>query len=176
MVNTRAATPRDAEVIISLLEELAVYEELDHVFAPSVRSLSLDLHRNANARLHAQLAFKDKEAVGVSLYYIGAYRSFRTQWRVYLEDVFVRAEHRGSGILTQLLQPVATTALRTNAQEIALSVLEWNSPAIRVYERLGAEHTGSRFERDGTQWLTMVIRGEALQGLTAPKRRHRTPR
>jgi GNAT superfamily N-acetyltransferase len=64
---------------------------------------------------------------------------------------------RGKGIGKALLQHLAQIALRENCYGIRWMVLEWNEPALKFYESLGAEILG--------EWETMVLRGSALENL-----------
>jgi len=66
---------------------------------------------------------------------------------------------RGKGIGKALLQKLAQIALEENLYGLRWMVLEWNDPALKFYESLGAELLG--------EWETMLLRGEALQRLAS---------
>jgi GNAT superfamily N-acetyltransferase len=78
---------------------------------------------------------------------------------IYLEDLFVRPEHRGNGVGKALLVHLAATAVREGCGRFVWQVLDWNAPAISFYEALGA--------RPLPEWLTMRVKGEALRTLAA---------
>jgi GNAT superfamily N-acetyltransferase len=71
--------------------------------------------------------------------------------------LFVLPEMRGKGIGKALLQKLAAIALEENCYGLRWMVLEWNEPALKFYETLGAELLG--------EWETMLLRGEALERL-----------
>ena len=78
---------------------------------------------------------------------------------LYLEDLFVRPEHRKKGIGLALMRRLARIALDLGCPRLAWEVLDWNEPAIRFYASLGAEVLPS--------WLNVRIEGEALDRLAA---------
>lgn len=150
--------------VIPLLRELAEFEKMAADFAPSEVKLREQINRNANPTLRIQLAYDYYTPVGVVVYYIGDYSSFKTRWNIYLEDVFVKETHRGQGLLRRLLKPVAELAL-LRGTEVIFSVLDWNKNAIAAYKRLGATEAGYKVDGKGAKWLTMVFRDKALEAL-----------
>ena len=90
------------------------------------------------------------------------YSTWRGQAGLYLEDLFVLLEMRGKGIGKALLQKLAQIALEENFYGLRWMVLEWNDPALKFYESLGAELLG--------EWETMLLRGEPLQRLAGTQR------
>jgi GNAT superfamily N-acetyltransferase len=76
---------------------------------------------------------------------------------LYLEDLFVLPEERGTGAGKALLRALARIALRRGCGRMEWTVLDWNRPAIRFYERLGA---GLRKE-----WILTRLTGAPLRRL-----------
>ena len=74
---------------------------------------------------------------------------------LYLEDLFVRPEHRGKGHGKALLQAVARLAVERGCGRLEWSVLNWNEPAIRFYRSLGAGALDD--------WTVYRLTGESLQ-------------
>jgi len=73
---------------------------------------------------------------------------------LYLEDLFVRPEHRGCGLGKALIKAVAKIAVEHGCGRYEWTVLDWNQPAIDFYQSLGAEmKSDSRIMR---------VTGEAL--------------
>jgi ribosomal protein S18 acetylase RimI-like enzyme len=66
---------------------------------------------------------------------------------------------RGKGIGKALLQELAAIAVEENCYGLRWMVLEWNEPALKFYESLGAELLG--------EWETMLLRGEPLERLAS---------
>ncbi|HZD95485.1 MAG TPA: GNAT family N-acetyltransferase, partial [Candidatus Sulfotelmatobacter sp.] len=91
------------------------------------------------------------------------YSTWRGQPGLYLEDLFVLPEDRGKGIGKALLQRLAQIALEEKCYGLRWMVLEWNTPAIKFYESLGAELLG--------EWETMLLRGEALARLAGGEKK-----
>src|SRR5262249_42317090 len=94
--------------------------------------------------------------VGFALFHYN-YSTWRGQPGLYLEDLFVRPEIRGKGVGKALLQRLAQIALEENCYGLRWMVLEWDSPALKFYDALGAELLG--------ECGTMLLRGAALERL-----------
>jgi GNAT superfamily N-acetyltransferase len=97
----------------------------------------------------AIMAEVDDEPVGLALGF-PTFSTFRGQPGFYLEDIFVRPEHRGRGIGKALLASIAKLARDRGYGWLEWSVLDWNTPAIGFYRALGArpmdEWTGYRID------------------------------
>lgn len=151
----RTAQPADVQVILELVRELAAYErEPDAVVATEA-----DLHAalfGPDPCAGCHVAEADGDVVGFALWY----RSFST-WQgkpgLWLEDLFVRPAHRGSGIGRALLVCLAQLCAERGWARFEWWVLDWNSSAQGFYRSLGA-----RPEEDWTVWR---VDGDALQGL-----------
>ncbi|MBA3800954.1 MAG: GNAT family N-acetyltransferase [Geodermatophilaceae bacterium] len=87
--------------------------------------------------VYGHISELDGVIVGFALWF----RTFST-WRgrhgIYLEDLFVAPEHRGSGIGTQLLAALARECVAEGYPRLEWSVLGWNAPSIAFYRSLGA--------------------------------------
>lgn len=132
----RPARAEDCETIANLVRELAVYEKLER-FA---KATGEDFRRNLfGPRPYAEalMAEVDGQTVGFALMF-PTFSTFRGQPGLYLEDIFVRPEHRGRGIGKALLASVASLARERGYGRVEWSVLDWNEPAIGFYRALGA--------------------------------------
>ncbi|MBU1257229.1 MAG: GNAT family N-acetyltransferase, partial [Alphaproteobacteria bacterium] len=78
---------------------------------------------------------------------------------IYLEDLFVRPEARGSGAGKALLARLARRCVDENLGRLEWSVLDWNAPAIAVYRAIGAQPMD--------EWTVQRLDGEALRALAA---------
>ncbi len=133
----RPARPDDATAIANLVYELAVYEKLEQ-FAMATPD---DFQRHLfGARPYAEaiMAEVDGKPVGFALFF-HTFSTFRGQPGLYLEDIYVKPEHRGRGIGKTLLATIAKLALDRGLGRLEWAVLNWNSPAIGFYQGLGAE-------------------------------------
>jgi GNAT superfamily N-acetyltransferase len=107
------------------------------------------------------IALHAGDAAGYALSY-PTFSSFRTRPSVWLEDLFVREEARGTGLGRDLFATVARDALRNQAYRLEWAVLDWNEPAIRFYEARGA-----RAEGRVQDWIQYALEGEPLARLAA---------
>lgn len=151
----RPARPEDAETLVALIRELAVYEKLEH----QARATPEDLRRHLfgpQPRAEALLAEIDDAPVGFALYF-HTFSTFRGQPGVYLEDVYVRPERRGAGIGKALLAAIARIAVDRGCGRLEWAVLNWNEPAIRFYRAIGA--------RPLDEWTTYRLDDDALDAL-----------
>ena len=76
-------------------------------------------------------------ATGFAVFF-ATYSTFLARPGLYLEDLFVLADHRGRGVGRALLAHLAHLAVERGCGRLEWSVLNWNQAAIRFYERLGA--------------------------------------
>ena len=151
----RVATASDVPVLLELVRELAVYEkEPDAVLATEA-----DLHAalfgpDPSAGCH--VAERGGAVVGFALWY----RTFST-WQgkpgLWLEDLFVRPEARGTGLGRALLVELARTAVARGWTRFEWWVLDWNEPAQGFYRSLGAHPEEA--------WTVWRVDGEALTAL-----------
>lgn len=154
----REATPDDAETLVQLILELADYEKLRHEAQPDPAALRAHLHPDASPRCEALLAEdpRSNEPLGFALFFAN-YSTFLTRWGIHLEDIYVRPAYRGQGIGFALFKRVAEIAVARGAQRLEWQVLDWNEPALRFYQKLGA--------RKMQAWITMRLSGKALEQL-----------
>jgi GNAT superfamily N-acetyltransferase len=133
----RRAVPGDENLILTLLLELAEYEKLTHAFHLTKEIVTRDFFGPAPAAF-CDLAYQADEPVGLATWY-WVYTTFGASRGIFLEDLYVRAEYRGSGYGKALLAHLAKEALAHGAKRVEWSVLNWNRPSIDFYERLGAK-------------------------------------
>ncbi len=156
-MNLRPATPTDVPTILRFIRELALYErEPDAVVATEA-----DLLRDGfgpTPRFKAIIADLDSKPVGFALYFT-SYSTWRGHHGIRLEDLYVTPEHRKKGIGRALLAHLARIAVDEGCPRLEWDVLEWNAPAIAVYERVGAHILN--------EWRIMRIEDAALKALAA---------
>ncbi len=90
------------------------------------------------ASAHCVLAFDGETPVGFALYFYN-FSTFLARRGLYLENLFVRPDHRGGGHEKALLLHLAKTAHAKVCGRMEWCVLDWNQPAIDFYQSLGAE-------------------------------------
>lgn len=136
-LNIRKATATDVPLVLSLIHELAEYERLPHLVENTADLLHEALF---GVRPSAEVILADLsgESVGYALFFHN-FSTFVGRKGLYLEDLYVRPEHRGSGIGKALLVELARIARERNCGRMEWSVLDWNEPSIAFYRALGAE-------------------------------------
>lgn len=149
----RQATPADTPIIAQLIRDLSEYEKLTH----EVKLDEQRLHDHLfGPRRYAEvlLAEEKGEVVGFALFFHN-YSTFLAKPGIYLEDVFVKPAHRGGGHGKAMLRELARIAVERDCGRLEWSVLNWNEPAIRFYNALGA------VPMDG--WTVYRLTGDALR-------------
>jgi len=134
----RRLTKKDGKKFLSLIDALADYEKLDRPDAGARRRLSRDLAGPAR-RFEALLAVAGGEAVGYAVFF-ETYSTFLARPTLYLEDLFVLPAHRGHGTGLKLFRECVAEARRRGCGRMDWTVLDWNTPAIRFYKKLGAAY------------------------------------
>jgi GNAT superfamily N-acetyltransferase len=132
----RKGEKKDMPSVLELIQELAFFENEPHAVMLSVADLERDGFGN-NPLFHTFLAEKDKEIVGMALYY---YRY--STWKgktIHLEDLIVKEKMRGSGLGFALYSEIIAQGKRDNVRRIEWNVLDWNTPAINFYIKSGAK-------------------------------------
>ena len=155
MLSIRPATPADAALMLDLIRGLAEYEREPK----AVIATEADLIRHGfgpEPKYRCLIAEWDGKPVGFALFHYN-FSTWRGQPGLYLEDLFVYPEMRGKGAGKALLQRLAQIALEEHCDGLRWMVLEWNDPAVKFYDSLGAELLGD--------WETMLLRGPALEQL-----------
>ena len=159
-ISIRPATPDDLPLIAQLIRDLAEYERLAHEVRFDDEVLRAKLF---GPRPYAEVVIGeiDGAAQGFALFFHN-FSTFEGRPGIYLEDLFVRPEARGSGLGKALLSHLAALALERDCARLEWSVLDWNEPAIGFYKKLGA--------RLMDEWTVMRVDGQALAQLGAAAR------
>jgi GNAT superfamily N-acetyltransferase len=153
----RSATSADLPLIAALIRALADYEKL----ADEVRFDEAVLGEKLfGPRPYAEVLIGELDGIpqGFALFFHN-FSTFEGTPGIYLEDLFVKPEARGSGLGKALLAELAVLALARDCARLEWSVLDWNAPAIGFYKKLGA--------RLMDEWTVMRVDGAALAQLGA---------
>ncbi len=132
----RPATVTDVPIVLALIRELAEYEKLLHEVVATEALVRAALF-GPKPVAECALACVNGGPVGFALYFHN-YSTFMGRAGLYLEDLFVRPEHRGQGIGEALLRYLARIAVERGCARMEWAVLNWNKRAIEFYERMGA--------------------------------------
>ena len=160
-ISIRPAALADLPLIAELIRALADYEDLaDEVhFDEAVLGERL-FGPNGGHGPYAEVLIGEADGVaqGFALFFHN-FSTFEGRPGIYLEDLFVRPEARGSGLGKALLAKLAALAVERDCARLEWSVLDWNEPAIGFYRGLGARMMDA--------WTVMRVDGEALTKLGA---------
>ena len=151
----RRGGPRDLPVILALIRGLAEYERLAH----QVEATPARLKRHGFGRrpyFETLICRRGRRPVGFALFFF-TYSTFLARPSLYLEDLFVLPEERGKGAGKALLRALAKIAVARGCGRMEWAVLDWNTPSIRFYRRLGAKLR--------KEWVLTRLTGPALRRL-----------
>ena len=157
--------PADVGAVVELVYELADYERLGHECHLTDGQLEAALFGPSPA-LFGLVAVDAGQVVGYALYFLN-FSTWEGVHGVYLEDLYVRPDRRGSGLGRALLLELAGIAEVNGYARVEWSVLDWNAPSIAFYESLGAvPMTGWSVYRLSGPALTAAARTAAAQPST----------
>lgn len=151
----RPASAADVPLILTMVRELADYEQLLHEVIATEADFHDSLFGDGN-RAEALIADVDDAPVAMAIYYQN-FSSFIGRHGLYVEDLYVRPAWRGRGIGKALLSRLAAVACDRGCVRMEWTVLDWNQPAIDVYRAIGAVGMNA--------WRTQRLTGTALQTL-----------
>jgi GNAT superfamily N-acetyltransferase len=133
----RPARLEDVPVILQLIRDLATYERApDEVVATEEQLVDVLFGERPVAEV--LLAFEEKSPVGFAVYFYN-FSTWLGRPGLYLEDLFVEPEKRGKGYGRALLVELARIARDRGCGRMEWAVLNWNEPAIKFYQALGAK-------------------------------------
>ena len=146
----------DVPAIHAMIVELAVYEKEPDAVVATTQDLERALF-GASPALFAHVAEDGSgNVVGFALWFLN-YSTWLGKHGIYLEDLYVKPEHRGGGHGTDLLAHLARTCVERGYGRLEWWVLDWNSPARGFYQSLGA--------RALTEWIPYRVTGDDLSEL-----------
>jgi GNAT superfamily N-acetyltransferase len=154
MLSIRPATITDVGLLRTMIRELADFERGLHFCVIEEADLARDGFGEA-PKFRALIADWNGQHAGYALFF-----EFYSSWTgrgLFLEDLYVREQHRGNGIGKALLAEVARITVAENRYGVNWEVLDWNEKAIEFYKVLGAEF------RD--QWRPVELSGDPLRRL-----------
>lgn len=154
-VEIRLATEADVPLLFDLILELAAYEKLGEAVAGDAEVLRRSLFElEAAEALLIETA--DGEAIGYAIFFTN-FSTFECRPGIWLEDVYVRPEHRRGGIGLAMMEHLARIADERDYARLEWCALEWNEPALEFYAGIGARRLDDwrmlRLERDGIKRL-----------------------
>jgi len=155
MIAIRDARPDDAALIVDFIRGLAEYEKLLHEVKVDAAAVATALFGEA-PRVFCDIAEQDGAPVGFAIWFY-TFSTFEGAHGLYLEDLFVVPEARGTGAGLALMRRLARRCRDEGLKRLEWAVLDWNAPSIAFYDRLGATAK--------TDWIARQLAGDALAAL-----------
>lgn len=161
----RRAGPDDVAAMHAMVVELAEYERSPESVEATAEDLHAALFGGAEQQVaHAHVAEVGGTAgdgwqvVGMAVWF-RTYSTWTGRAGIWLEDLYVRPDHRGLGVGSALLAELAATCVRAGHRRLEWTVLDWNTAAQGVYRSVGAAPMDD--------WTTWRLDGDALGALAA---------
>lgn len=149
----RRAARADVPLLLRMIRELAEYERLSDAVVAREADIEASLF-GENRCAEAAIGELGGEAIAFAVWFQN-FSTFVGRRGLYLEDLYVRPQHRGRGHGLALLRWLADRALELGCGRMEWAVLDWNDPAIAFYRRLGA--------RPLDEWTIFRLTPDALR-------------
>jgi GNAT superfamily N-acetyltransferase len=164
-VTVRPVRPDDVPAVVGLVRELAEYEKSAHEVQLTEEQLTAALFGDSPELFgHVAVAddgVADGAVVGMALWFLN-FSTWRGTHGIYLEDLYVQPQHRGSGLGRELLRTLADLCVQRGYSRLEWWVLDWNTPAIEFYEAAGAVPMD--------EWTVFRLTDDALTAFAADRR------
>lgn len=157
----RAAVPDDVDEVFGMIQDLAVYENLEHLLVASASDLkeALFVEKGTTRAIVVQSngsSVSEASLLGYAIYFEN-FSTFLCRRGLYLEDLYVRPEARRCGIGGAMLKHLANIAVDRGYGRMEWTVLDWNQNAIDVYQSIGGDLL--------KEWRIVRLTGEGIEKL-----------
>ncbi|MBW8765647.1 MAG: GNAT family N-acetyltransferase [Geodermatophilales bacterium] len=159
-MSVRPVRPDDVPAVVALVEELADYEKALHEVRLTEEQLT-DVLFGPSPALFGHVAEVDGQVAGIALWFLN-FSTWRGTHGIYLEDLYVQPQHRGSGLGRELLRTLAAVCVERGYSRLEWSVLDWNTPSIDFYKAAGAVPMD--------EWTVFRLTDEALNRFSEDRR------
>ncbi|TCU14745.1 GNAT family N-acetyltransferase [Rhizobium sullae] len=149
----REAVRADAATLFGFIRELAIYEKAEDEVTATVETIEESIFGEGSVT-RALVCEQDGQAIAMAIWFFN-YSTWQARNGIYLEDLYVTPKARGLGAGRALLKQLAQIAQENGCGRFEWSVLDWNEPAIRVYEAIGAEPL--------QEWIRYRMSGDMLK-------------
>jgi len=152
-INIREARPDDCALILRFIKGLAEYEKA----LSEVDTTEQDLRKalfGEHPKAFALICSIGDSPAGFALYFYN-YSTWTGKYGLFLEDLYIDPQYRGSGAGKALLKHLARLALENDCSRFEWNVLDWNEPAIKFYESFGA--------KPQAEWVGYRLAGQELE-------------
>ena len=159
-MTVRPVRLEDVAAVVGLVGELAEYEKAAHEVQLTQEQLSAALFGDS-PKLFGHVADVDGVVVGMALWFLN-FSTWRGTHGIYLEDLYVQPQHRGSGLGRELLRTLADLCVQRGYSRLEWWVLDWNSSAVDFYRKAGAVPMD--------EWTVFRLTDDALTAFAADRR------
>jgi GNAT superfamily N-acetyltransferase len=135
-IRIRAAAAADVQPIHAMIVELATYEQSADQVTGTAQQLAEALF-GARPSAEALIAQDGDAVAGFALFYT-SFSTWECRAGIWLEDLFVRPQHRRAGVGGRLLCELARVTIDRGYPRLEWNALDWNVLALEFYENLGA--------------------------------------
>lgn len=153
-LSIRETTIEDVPLILRFINDIATFEKLGGEVIATEEILAETLF-GERPSANVILAEAGGKPIGYAVYFFN-FSTFTGRPGLYIEDIYVSEDDRGTGAGVAMMRYLARRAKRENCGRMEWAVLDWN-PARAFYEKLGAESLGD--------WLLYRLTGAALDEL-----------
>mgnify|MGYP002568485406 FL=1 len=153
-ISFRPAVPEDCPLILSFIKALADYEKMSDQVVATEELLREWIFEKGKAEVIFPVV--DGEEVGFALFFHN-FSTFLGRAGIYLEDLFIKPEHRGKGYGKATLQQLGRIALERRCGRLEWACLDWNRHSIDFYLSLDAKPM--------EEWTVYRLTGDSLKGL-----------
>ncbi|MEJ0019582.1 MAG: GNAT family N-acetyltransferase [Acetobacteraceae bacterium] len=151
----RPTTSADIPVLHRLMLDFATFEKLQARFRITEAQLN-DALFGPDAPLSSLLVEAGGETVGFALWYF-QFGTFSGRWNLFVEDIYIEPAWRGHKIGLALFRHMARAAVARGCIGMEWNVLDWNTPAIEFYRRIGAKPVRG--------WIAQSLAEDAMNAL-----------
>jgi len=155
----RPAIPSDAAPTYELIRELALYEKALEAVTNPLEQYKKDAFDHKLFELIVAEEEGSGQILGMALYFM-CYSTWKGK-QLYLDDLVVKEAYRGNGVGQALIDELFAIAKNENVHCMRWQVLDWNTPAVEFYAKLGA--------KIDKEWWDCKFYREQIENYTARK-------
>ena len=153
----RPARANEGKIIFELIRDLAEYEKSPEEAVATLEQINVSFF-GEHPTVFCDFVEVDGEVVGFAVWFLN-YSTWTGTNGIYIEDLFVKPEHRGHGYGKALLAHLAKLCIDRGYHRLQWWVLDWNEPSIEFYKSIGAENMDD--------WTVMRVSEDALSKLAS---------
>ncbi|MGH1540241.1 MAG: GNAT family N-acetyltransferase [Arenicella sp.] len=151
-IEIREAVIEDAALILDFIKELAHYEKAEGEVVATVKDIQNNVF-HSDTTTKALICTLEGQPIGFAVYFLN-FSTWLGKNGLYLEDLYISPKHRSNGAGKELLKYLAKIAVNNDCGRFEWSVLDWNEPAIKFYDSIGA--------KPKNEWIGYRLEGQSL--------------